>query len=154
VILPPFQRLLDEHGPDVHRFLVVAAGRVEADDCFQETLLSALRAYPRLRSDENLRGWLFTIAARKAIDAHRGRGRRPVPTGDVPERSAPVADVDDRDVWAAVRELPPKQREAVVRRFLGDESHDQIGAAMGTTAVAARRNVHEGLKKLKEARRP
>ena len=46
VSLPPFQRLLDDHGRDVLRFLVAAAGPDEADDCFQETFLAALRAYP------------------------------------------------------------------------------------------------------------
>jgi RNA polymerase sigma factor (sigma-70 family) len=156
ITLPPFQRLLDDHGHDVHRYLVLAAGRVDADDCYQETLLAALRAYPRLRSADNLRGWLFTIATRKAIDAHRARGRRAVPVAEPPEMAHAVgtSSIDDRDVWRAVAELPPKQREAVTRRFLGDESHDQIGDAMGITAVAARRNVHEGLKKLREARRP
>src|SRR5438132_2711216 len=87
--VPPFQRFLDEHGPAVHGFLVASVGRVEADDCFQETFLAALRAYPRLEHAENLRSWALTIAHRKAIDAHRGRGRRPVPTDAVDEKAAP-----------------------------------------------------------------
>ena len=77
--LPPFQRFLDEHATDVHRFLVAAVGRHDADDCFQETFVSALRAYPRVRADSDLRAWVLTIAHRKALDHHRGRGRRPRP---------------------------------------------------------------------------
>ena len=53
--LPPFQALLDAHGGEVHRFLVATVGRLDADDCYQETWLAALRAYPRLRDDRNLR---------------------------------------------------------------------------------------------------
>ena len=87
VRLPPFQALLDEHRDDVYRFLVASLGRDEADDCFQETFISALRAYPRLRDASNLRSWLFTIAHRKAIDAHRARGRRAVPVEEVPEQA-------------------------------------------------------------------
>ena len=45
--LPPFQRLLEEHRVAVYRFLVAAVGPQEADDCFQETFLAAMRAYPR-----------------------------------------------------------------------------------------------------------
>ena len=75
-VMPPFQRFLDEHREEVYRFLVVAAGRNDADDCFQETFVSALRAYPRLTDASNLRGWILTIASRKAIDAARARGRR------------------------------------------------------------------------------
>ena len=79
--LPPFQTLLDAHAGDVHRFLVATVGRPDADDCYQETWLAALRAYPRLRDARNLRGWLFTIANRKAIDHIRARKRTPLPVG-------------------------------------------------------------------------
>ena len=44
VRLPPFQRVLDEHRDAVHRFLLAAAGPNDADDCFQETFIAALRA--------------------------------------------------------------------------------------------------------------
>jgi len=45
--LPPFQALLDEHRADVYRFLVATVGPSDADDCFQETWISALRAIRR-----------------------------------------------------------------------------------------------------------
>src|SRR5439155_2638339 len=104
--LPPFQRILDAHAPERPRVLVAAVGRDDADDCFQETFLSALRAYPRLRHGTNLRAWVLTIAHRKAIDAHRARARRATPTGSVPER--PAEEVTDRDParGAAVPALP------------------------------------------------
>src|SRR5436190_11701553 len=109
--LPPFQALLDAHGGEVHRFLVATVGRSDADDCYQETWMAALRAYPRLRDSSNLRSWLFTIAHRKAIDHVRGRARQPVPVEELPERptAAPPEPRDD-GVWSKVRELPTKQR--------------------------------------------
>jgi RNA polymerase sigma factor (sigma-70 family) len=154
VDLPPFQQLLDAHARDVHRFLVASVGRHDADDCFQETWLSALRAYPRLRDASNLRGWILTVAHRKAIDHVRSRARRPVPVATVPEVSAPsdgawLVDTDD-DVWALVRELPPKQRTALALRFVADSDYAEISAVMGTSEEAARRNVHEGLKRLRQ----
>src|SRR5258708_11842921 len=81
--LPPFQTLVDDHKEDVYRLALSAVGPVDADDCFQETLLAALRAYPTLRHADNLRGWLLTIAHRKALDHHRARGRGAVPVGDM-----------------------------------------------------------------------
>ena len=77
--LPPFQRFLDTHRDAVWRFLVSSVGRADAEDCFQETFIAALRAYPRLRADSNLRAWVLTIAHRKSLDAHRARARRAVP---------------------------------------------------------------------------
>ncbi|MHB1836615.1 MAG: RNA polymerase sigma factor, partial [Solirubrobacteraceae bacterium] len=80
--LPPFQRLIDDYGRGLHRFLVATIGPGDADDCYQETWLAALRAYPDVRDDSNLRGWLFTIAHRKAIDAARARKRRATPVAE------------------------------------------------------------------------
>lgn len=151
--LPPFQALLDEHGADVHRFLIATVGRREAEDCYQETWLAALRAYKRLGSDANLRGWLLTIAYRKAIDHLRGRARQPVPIAEPPERATPrlAAGLDGQaEVWTRVRALPPKQRTAVAMRFVVDASYRDISTAMATSEAAARRNVHEGLNRLRK----
>jgi RNA polymerase sigma factor (sigma-70 family) len=149
--LPPFQRLLDEHGDDVLGFLIAAVGPSDAEDCFQETFLAALRAYPRLR-DDNLRGWLMTIAHRKAIDHHRGRSRRPTPVAD-PDSGAPAAarwDGAGTGIWSLVAKLPPKQRSAVALRFVADLPYRELGARLGCSEEAARRNVHEGIKRLRE----
>jgi RNA polymerase sigma factor (sigma-70 family) len=147
---PPFQRFLEEHGPAVYRFLVASVGSHEAEDCFQETFMSALRAYPRLRPDSNLRAWVMTIAHRKALDAHRSRRRRPEPVGSVPEEPGRPEDDGDPGVWRRVRALPPRQREAVVLRFVGDLPYQDVGRAMGTTDAAARQNVRLALRRLRE----
>ena len=152
VRLPPFQSLLDEHRDDVYRFLVASLGREDADDCFQETFIAALRGYPRLKSASNLRSWLFTIAHRKAIDAHRARARRAVPVEEVPEQpvvAAVPALNGEPELWCAVRDLPAKQRAAVLHRYVNDLAYGDIGEVMGCSEDAARRSVHEGLKKLR-----
>ena len=147
---PPFQWFLDQHRDHVYRFLVAAVGSQEADDCFQETFLSAMRAYPRLRANSNTRAWVLTIAHRKALDSYRARGRRPVPMAEPPEpRTSNGAAEPDLELWDEVRKLPGKQRAAVALRYAGDLSHDEIGRVLGCSVEAARRNVHEGLKKLR-----
>jgi RNA polymerase sigma factor (sigma-70 family) len=148
--LPPFQTLLDEHAADVMAVLRGAVGRDEAEDCFQETFLAALRAYPKLRDAGNLRGWLLTIAHRKAIDHHRATGRRPVPVADAGEPAGAAAEPElDGEVWSLVGELPPKQRAAVALRYGSDLPHAEIAAALGCTTEAARRSLHEGIKRLR-----
>ena len=149
---PPFQLFLDENRDAVWRFLVSSVGPVEAEDCFQETFISALRGYPRLRADSNLRAWVLTIAHRKALDCHRGRARRALPVSDVETldaRAGHGGDPADGQLWDAVRELPPRQRSAVVLRFRADLAHRDIAAAIGCSEDAARRSLHEGLKKLR-----
>ena len=154
--LPPFQNLLDAHDRGVHRFLIAIVGPVDADDVYQETWLAALRAYPQLSDVSNLKGWLFTIAHRKAIDHVRARARRATPVAepaDLPE--APAADVvgvADAELWSAVAALPDKQRTAVALRFIADSAYADIATTMEISEPAARRNVHEGLKRLREER--
>jgi len=154
--LPPFQTVLDDHSEDVYRFLSALVGPNEAEDCFQETLMSAIRAYPKLDSGANVRAWLFTIGRNKAIDAHRSRGRRAIPVEAVPERAAAESAAAangigvDPELWGLVRDLPPKQRAAIALRFVADLSHAEVAVALDCSEDAARRSLHEGLKKLRE----
>jgi RNA polymerase sigma factor (sigma-70 family) len=150
--LPPFQLAVDQHRAAIARFLAATVGPHEADDCLQETLIAALRAYPRLREGSNVRAWLFTIARNKALDEHRARVRRPVPIAES-RAGAPaavaVADSDE-ELWTSVRELPAKQRAAVVLRFVNDLPHRDIARVLDCSEAAARRSLHEGLAKLRE----
>jgi RNA polymerase sigma factor (sigma-70 family) len=148
--LPPFQLTLDEHRDSLARFLTASVGPQEADDCLQETLIAALRAYPRLRAGSNVRAWLFTIARNKALDEHRARVRRPVPVAEADSRGAvAVADEPDEELWSSVRALPPKQRAAVVLRYVNDFSHREVAAVLECSEEAARRSLHEGLTRLR-----
>jgi RNA polymerase sigma factor (sigma-70 family) len=151
--LPPFQTFLDANRDAVWRFLLASVGREEADDCFQETFVAALRAYPRLRADSNLRAWVLTIAHNKALDAHRARARRAVPVAEPDAGAAgPSGHPPARDevLWTAVNGLPARQRSAVVLRFVADLPHRDIAAALGCSEEAARRSLHEGLSKLRK----
>jgi len=152
--LPPFQRFLDAHSADVLRYLVASVGRHDADDAFQETFLSALRAYPRLSAGSNLRGWVLTIAHRKAIDVHRARGRDPVPVAEIhdgAQRSPPPPPGEgEGDHWERVRALPARQREVLTLRYAADLTHAEIASALGCTEEAARRAAADGLKNLRK----
>src|SRR3982751_3855795 len=60
----------------------------DAQDAAAETFVSALRAYPRLRPDSDVRAWLVTIAHRKALDVLRAPARV-LPVADGPEPPPP-----------------------------------------------------------------
>jgi RNA polymerase sigma factor (sigma-70 family) len=147
--LPPFSAFLEEHRVPVYRFLLASVGPQHADDCFQETFLSALRAYPRLPADSNLRGWVLTIATRKAIDHGRGTRRRPIPMAELPDQAGPTVPDGDPELWRAVRGRPPMQRAAVVHRYVLDLPYAEVAAAIGCSEEAARANAMEGRKKLR-----
>jgi RNA polymerase sigma factor (sigma-70 family) len=150
VALPPFTTLVDEHRTAVWGYLVAMAGPASAPDLLQDTLVSALRAYPSLKDASNLRSWLISVAHSRIVDRARAAARRPEVLGDVPERGQRDDDVADHELWSAVAQLPDKQRHAVALRFVGDLPYAEIGALTGTSEAAARQNVRAGLARLRE----
>jgi RNA polymerase sigma factor (sigma-70 family) len=149
--LPPFEQVIEMHGPAVVRFCAARVGAERAEDVFQETMLAALRAYDELRDPAAIRSWLFSIAARKAVDAHRSGARAPEPVADLePAVLDDGVPLRDDGIWRLVRSLPGKQRTAVTLRYLADLSHGEIAEVMQTSEAAARRNVFEGLRRLRE----
>jgi RNA polymerase sigma factor (sigma-70 family) len=148
---PPFSAFLEREREVVYRVLIALVGPDDADDCFQETFIKALRAYPDLRDARNLRGWILTIARRTAIDAARARGRRPTPLADLDSVAAEVGPAPiDPTLWSAVRALPPRQRAAVTLRYVGDLPYAEAAEVMGCSEDAARRSAFEGIRRLRE----
>ncbi len=157
-----FEQLVTDHGEIVMRVLIATLGRTDAQDCWQETFVAALKAYDR-EELSNPRGWLLTIAHRKALDHIRSASRRhelterleashEVETTIWPEEPSAliIRSLNDADeLRSALGALPPKQQHAVVYRYIGDLPYDEIAALLNCTQAAARRNVFEGLKQLK-----
>jgi RNA polymerase sigma factor (sigma-70 family) len=150
--MEPFEEIVAEHGPVVMRVCRALLGPVEADDAWSETFLAALRAYPDLRPHSNVRGWLVTIAHRKAIDQIRARDRAPEPADDLPGR-LPSGDQGpapaDTELHGALAALPFKQRGAVVYRYLADLPYAEVGALLECSEPAARRNAADGIARLR-----
>ena len=61
----------------------------------------------------------------------------------------PEPSLDD-GIWEMVGALPPKQRAAVALRYACDLPHAEIAAALGCSPEAARRSLHEGMKRLRK----
>jgi RNA polymerase sigma factor (sigma-70 family) len=142
---PPFERFYAENRDAVFGLLASRLGRQRAEDAFQETFLRALRAYPELRHTENLRGWVLTIAERVAIDAHR----RERPAQELAEHESWDSPPPHAQLEHLAAQLPPTERAAVVLRYGYDLDYDQIGAALGSNAQAARQAASSGVRRLR-----
>ena len=138
----------------VLRLLVGMVGPDDAEDCFQETFLKALRAWPPADARGRLDSWVLTIAHRTALDLLRARGRE-VATDAPPEQ--PVVGEDERvlaaldahELWRAVAALAPMQRATIVLRAVLDFSHAQSAEVLDTSEDAARRSYADGIRVLR-----
>lgn len=142
---PPFERVVEQHGPTVLRVCRALLGpHADADDAWSETFLSALTAWPGLPDDVNVEAWLVRVAHRKAIDVTRARKRRPLPVDPLPESVAAGPGDDEVALWAALRALPDKQRQCVAYHHLGGLPFAEVAAIVGGNAAAARRAAADG----------
>lgn len=151
--MQPFEAIVAEHGPVVMRVCRAFLDAVEAEDAWSETFLAALRAYPGLRPESNVRGWLVTIAHNKAIDQLRARTRVAIPSGAVPDTTdrchVPGDEPLDSDLHGALAALPLKQRGAVVYRYLADLPYSEVAALLECSEAAARRSASDGIANLR-----
>jgi RNA polymerase sigma factor (sigma-70 family) len=150
VTAKPFEQIVKEHGSTVFRVCRAVLIQSDAEDAWSDTFVAAIKAYPDLPADANVEAWLVTIAHRKAIDVLRATARGAVAVERVPERAAPVQEWHG-DLWAAVGELPAKQRFAVAYHYLAGLPYKEIAAITGSTTDATRRAAADGVKSLRAA---
>lgn len=128
----------------------------DARDATQNALENALRALPRREPERPIKPWLYRIAHNEAINIVRRRQPQteldPASVLTVP---GPEVDVETRgrlsQLVSDLRELPERQRGALVMRELSGLSYDEIGSALGVTNEAARRAVFDARSALHDA---
>lgn len=150
----PFERIVEAHGLSVLRVCRALLDEHRAQDAWSETFLSALKAYPELAPDANVQAWLVRIAHRKAIDQLRRNSRETTdPEAGSNERAVqagPEAQLENRELWQLVRELPNKQRQVVAYRYLGGLDYRQISLILSCAPEAARRAAADGIRNLRQ----
>jgi RNA polymerase sigma-70 factor, ECF subfamily len=123
----------------------VLGRRADAEDCSQEAMARALVRWERVEA--YAAAWIARVATDLALDRVRKLNRRhPDRAVDVGED--PVA-IRRRDLVAALRALPRRQREAVVLRFLVDMSESDTARAMGCATGTVKSAAARGLQRLR-----
>jgi RNA polymerase sigma factor (sigma-70 family) len=156
-----FDETLARYGAEIYRFaLHLTRNRTDADDLYQETALKAYRAWDRLPCDANHRAWLYRIASNTFLSDKRKTSRLRSLDAEETVESIPAASRDEdgrldagnllREVEGFIEGLPSKQRIALVQRKYLDIGYPEIAATLGCSEEAARRSVHEALRKLRD----
>ena len=150
--------LADAHAAALWRYAVrLTSDAAGADDIVQETLLRAWRT-PAIISQEpeNTRSWLFTVAQRLAIDAHRARHARPTEVGDAALAAVPSLDelgpaLDRILVVDALQALSQEHRAVIVETYYRGRSVAEAAAALGIPAGTVKSRCYYALRALKLA---
>jgi RNA polymerase sigma factor (sigma-70 family) len=148
--LDDFEEFFARNYSSVRRALTLAFGSADlADDAAQEAFIRVCVRWSRVRSMSRPQGWVYVTAANVARDRLRCAGRREYAEGreNVDEAvrdvaMSVVAHVDVRDALAA---LAPRQRMAVVLRYLADLTNEEVARAMGCSVGTVKSTLHSAL---------
>ena len=147
------------HGPAIGRLCMALVGtQAEAEDLVQETLLAANDGFEDFRAEGSIRAWLFGIARKKCARHLERRVRRDSRLRLVHD-STRTDGADEQfqrrqraeRARAALEQIRPSEREAVVLRYAADLSFREVGEACGIDEAAARKRVSRALARLRDA---
>src|SRR3954464_12514596 len=150
-----FGAIVERYRDELLRYAERLVGSSRAEDVIQQALLNAHLAMPSANQELNLRPWLYRITHNVAANVLRAAR----PQAALDERLvAPGAVHDDLEArerlhpaFAAIPRLPEPQRDALTLRAIEGRSHEEVAAALGLSAGAARQNVHRARTTLRAA---
>lgn len=128
-----FVEMVDPHYAGlVQRLTLVLHDAEDARDVAQESYLRAWRAWDRFEGND-ARGWLHTIGLRMAFNSARGRRRRKAMLPYAAAQQGPTWVPGERlDLWAALGELRPAERAALLLNVIDGYTQAEIAAMLET----------------------
>jgi RNA polymerase sigma-70 factor (ECF subfamily) len=151
-----FEALFRAHWRSAHRAAYLVTGdSAAAEDIAQESLLAAIRALDSFDRRRPFGPWLHRIVVNRAIDFARARSlRREVAAEAAPEQAQP-GDPPTRpysqELAAAIAELAPEQRAAVVLRYLLDYTPGEIAELLELPRGTVNSRLRRALDRLAES---
>ncbi|HEX9506549.1 MAG TPA: sigma-70 family RNA polymerase sigma factor [Acidimicrobiia bacterium] len=153
------QRLYTANAGRVYGYLR-AHGSRDPEDLTSEVFLRVFTHFDEFVGDEiGFRGWIFTIARRLLIDAHRRDDRRPTTVefnDEVPEaasagdtESEALLRIEDEDVAEILAHLTPDQRDVIVLRIVADLPTEQVAHMLGRTTSTVKALQRRGIASLR-----
>ena len=151
-----FGQLVSRHYEFVHATAWRWSGSsTDADDIAQEVCVKLGAAIRGFRGTSRFRTWLYTLTLNAARDHKRRQARddrRMQAYASEQVAIAPPEDPDEKQreaLWAAVRELPEKQCDAVLLVYAEGLSHAAAADVLGCSEATISWHVHEARKRLK-----
>lgn len=131
---------------------LLCGDRHAAEDLLQEVLEQMYVRWPRIHGAPD--AYARRALVNRSTNRWRWRGRRPETAlghHDVAEPDHSHEVVLRDTVLAALRALPPRQRAAVVLRYLEDLPVAEVAVALDCSAGAVKSNTSKGLDRLRAA---
>ena len=128
----------------------IVGTRADAEEIVQDTMVKAYARWSRVRS--HARPWVCRVAANDAIGLVRKRTRRDAPR--TLRLSGEQADLHDGaitrlDLQRLMLDLPKRQRDVIVLRYLADLTEAQVADELGISVGTVKAHAHRALAALR-----
>jgi RNA polymerase sigma-70 factor (ECF subfamily) len=162
-----FEELVFLHRDAIYRMAYRSVRDVDqAMDIVQDTMIRAWRALPAFAGQSSFSTWLHRVAVHVCIDHARQRQRERAlydrqqssmapaevshsPAGKSPDQSA-IQKENARLIQEALLQLPPRQREAFMLRYLAEESILEVAKTMNCSEGAVKRHLFRATQRLRD----
>jgi len=151
--------LFEAHGRMVYGVCrLILRDPTDAEDAAQQTFLSAYRGLLAGQEPREPSAWLGTIARNECRSRLRARQTEPLSLVREPSGDETAREVDRRAeaeaIAAALAELPPQERDAILLREFYGLSYAEVAAALGLTGAAVESLIFRSRRRLQEQLRP
>jgi RNA polymerase sigma-70 factor (ECF subfamily) len=147
-----FERLVEEFGDRVHRYVARLAGLDGAEDLTQEVFLRVYRSIGSFEPSGGLAPWIFTIATHLSVDQLRRRIARPIAPTPSNRSGDPVEARELRETLVeAVARLPEEQRRVFYLREEAGLSFREIAEVLRCPPGTALWRMHAAMTRLRKA---
>ncbi|MDX6255158.1 MAG: hypothetical protein QOJ11_1492 [Frankiales bacterium] len=142
--------LFDRYHGQMLKLAVLLGAGPDAEDVAAEAFCELHRSWARLRAPDAAPAYLRAVVCNlvrmrlRHLDVVRRHHEWPVPDASSAEAEAMLRE-DQREVVAALRELPERQRQALVLRYWLDLREQEVADAMGISAGAVKAHVSRGM---------
>jgi RNA polymerase sigma-70 factor (ECF subfamily) len=144
-----FEQLYAATAPSLLGYLRnLSRDATHAQDLLQDTFMQVHRSRHVYRPDLPVRPWVFAIARHVWLMAQRTRSRRPATGAELPDLPVPpeVESLGDRQaVRAALGQVLPDRREALLLHHVWGFSFAEIGQMLGIRPEAAKLRSSRGM---------
>jgi RNA polymerase sigma-70 factor (sigma-E family) len=148
--------LFDRHHAELVRLAVLVGAQGDAEDIASEAFCELYLRWPRLRDPASAPAYLRSVVCnlvRMRLRHLQVVRRHPEP--GLPDAGSAEQEVvlreDHREVVDALRDLPDRQREALVLRYWLDLSEAEVAATMGISCGAVKSHTARGMAALTRA---
>ena len=145
------EKMYNDLGPDILRFLARKVGPSASADLLQDTFVQALTHFDRLSTTISPKAWLMKVAYNLTCNHYRKQNKSFVELNeDFLSQETVDEDIRLEEVREIVKSLPDRNKEIVMLKWYNQLSYEEISHVLSIPQGTVRSRLHHSMKMIKD----